>query len=187
MAGKQPFFLTGANAKLKVNGKTLAFATNVNYRIQVVHEDPRVLGMYEGHSLEPVSYKVSGSFTVIRYVAPSDGAAGVAVSGTKPTGNGAGAWGSNKLGDALGSRPSPREFFNPRLFDRQSSITIEVIQKMPNGESTAARIKGAKLTLADFNISDKKSAARQTFQFEALYVDEDSFLAAFSGQGQQYN
>ena len=186
MAGKQPFFLTGANAKIKVNGRTLAFATNVSYRVQVIHEDPRVLGMYEGHSLEPVSYKVTGSFSVIRYVADMTDKVN-APSDVNSKGNGPGAWGDNKFSDAISSEPSPREFFNPRLMDRHSAMELEIFQKLPGGGNLAvAKIKGMKFTLNDFAIRDKKTAATQTIQFEALYVDEDSFLTAFSGEGQQF-
>jgi hypothetical protein len=32
----------------------------------------------------------------------------------------------------------------------------------------------------------KKGAATQRFNFIALYVDEDSFVADFSGKGQQF-
>lgn len=187
MAGKQSFFLTGANAKIRVNGVLLAFATNVSYRVQVIHEDPRILGMYEGHSLEPVAYKVSGSFSVIRYVADvSDRVA--APSGVTDRGNGPGYWSKqgNFITENVGMRPNAREFFNPKLFDRHSAIEIEIVQKTAGGDASVAKIKGAKLTMADFNISSKKSAAMHNFNFEALYVDEDSFRTTFSGLGQQF-
>lgn len=186
MAGKQPFILTGANAKLKVNGRTLAFATNVSYRIEVIHEDPRVLGMYEGHSLEPVSYKVSGGFSIIRYVADVRDQVN-APSGVSNRGNGPGAWGDNKFSDAISSSPSPREFFNPRLMDRHSALELEIFQKLPNGQDMpVAKIKGMKFTLNEFTIGNKKSPAMQQIQFMALYADEDSFRTAFSGEGQQF-
>ena len=69
MAGQTPFFLTGANAKIRVNGVTLAFCTNLSYSIAVNHATPQVLGMYEGSSVEPLSYRVTGSFTIIKYTA----------------------------------------------------------------------------------------------------------------------
>ncbi len=226
MAGMRPFFLTGANAKIRVNGKTLAFATSLSYRIEVKHEDPRVLGMYEGHSLEPVGYRVSGSFSIIRYVADvkdaqttsgegqeffsepvldNNGApvldqfgqpqkktrsrpktvAAKAPYGVKNTGNGIGNVGDNNLAGAISLRPSPREFFNPKLMDRHSAFEIEVFQKVNGEDIPVAKIRGVKLTTADFNVGGKQ-AAQQNFTFEALYVDEDSFLADFSGRGQQF-
>ena len=67
MAGIRPQFITGANAKIKLNGKTLAFCTDLSYSIQILTQTPKVLGMYEGSSVEPLGYNVTGSFTVIRY------------------------------------------------------------------------------------------------------------------------
>ena len=124
MAGKVPFFLTGGNAKIKVNGVTLAFCTDLSYRIEVKHADPRILGMYEGHSIEPLSYRVSGSFTVIRY------AAGVqeyirsqgyqTPDRVSDYGNGIGAWSSKNGKDIkfdlnfVNPKPKAEESFNPK-------------------------------------------------------------------------
>jgi hypothetical protein len=188
MAGKQPFFLTGANAKIKVNGVTLAYATNVSYRVEVIHEDPRILGMYEGHSLEPVSYRVSGNFSVIRYVADAKDRIPGSPSGANVAGNGAGYMSpdGSLLQKAAGVRPDSREFFDPKLMDRHAGFEIEIFQKMPSGDPLpVAKIKGAKLTLSEFSM-DKKSPAIQNFAFRALYADEDSFKTRFSGRGQQF-
>ena len=45
MSGMVPFFLTGANAKIRVNGRTMAFCTNVSYSTRVMHKNPKILGM----------------------------------------------------------------------------------------------------------------------------------------------
>lgn len=68
MSGHKPFFVTGANAKLKVNGKTIAMCTDVSYSVRINHAAPHVLGVYEAFTQEPLSYTVTGSFTVIRYI-----------------------------------------------------------------------------------------------------------------------
>jgi hypothetical protein len=49
-----------------------------------------------------------------------------------------------------------------------------------------AKIRDARITASDFQI-DKKSTAMQRFSFTALYADEDSFIADFSGDGQQFS
>jgi len=67
MAGKTPFFITGANAFLRLNHFTLAMCTDVTYSIRVKHASPHILGVFESFSQEPLSYEVSGSFTVVRY------------------------------------------------------------------------------------------------------------------------
>ena len=35
MAGKKPGLVTGSNAKLKIGGKTIAYATDVSYAVNV--------------------------------------------------------------------------------------------------------------------------------------------------------
>lgn len=67
MAGLKPFFLTGANAKIIVNGVAIAFATNISYSVAVNHNSPRVLGRYEVEEHSPLSYDVMGGFSIIRY------------------------------------------------------------------------------------------------------------------------
>jgi hypothetical protein len=67
MAGNKPFFISGAKAKIKVNNKTMAFCSDLSYSVQIITQTPKVLGMYEGTSVEPLGYNVSGSFTIIRY------------------------------------------------------------------------------------------------------------------------
>ena len=67
MASVKPTFITGANAKIRLNGKTIAFCQDFSCSIQIITKTPKVLGKYEGDSVEPLGYTVSGSFTVIRY------------------------------------------------------------------------------------------------------------------------
>lgn len=191
MAGKQPFFLTGANAKIKVNGVTLAFATNLSYSVRVEHATPTVLGMYEPSSIEPLSYMVTGQFTVIRYVADIAGKV-KGISNVSDKGNGIGAWGSkgnlsnplNRIFDSTDGRAY--ESFDPSKLEVASRFSIEVFQKVSGGTQAVSRIRDARITQSDFTIS-QKAAATQTFNFTALYLDEDSFLADFSGTGQQFS
>jgi len=187
MAGVKPFFLTGANAKIKVNGKTLAFCTNLSYSVKVNTIAPQVLGMYEGSSVEPLSYSVSGQFSVIRYVADAkDVIKGTLPPGTNEKGNGIGAWGDDTT-KGFKSLADGRAFenLNPRKLKYATTFVMEVYQKTSNGNVSVARIRDIRITGADFNLS-KAAAATQTFTFTALYADEDSFLADFSGSGQQF-
>lgn len=235
MSGLRPFFLTGGNAKIKLNGKTLAFCTDLSYSIQILTQTPKVLGMYEGSSVEPLGYTVSGSFTVVRYMKDIAGAVG----GSKPqgvaendAGNGAGNWGGvwgGKFGDFLarngvGNDGRANEAMDPSKFASGTTFDIQVYQKVdtrgsgqvaqPGGLQSllgglssilqggnnsnggggsgpnidfvgVANIRNCRITQADFSIS-KKGAAIQKFNFVALYVDEDSFVADFSGKGQQF-
>ena len=189
MAGLKPFFLTGANAKVRVNGVTLAYCTNIFYSVVVNHASPKVLGMFEPTSIEPLGYSVTGSFTVIRYVADASDYSGEVAPykvSEKKGGNGVGEWGGkNDLISRL-SDGKAYDAMNPAKLDKAISFDIEIYQKLPNQDQRhVAKIREARITRADFNIANK-TAATQVFQFTALYADEDSFLADFSGQGQQW-
>lgn len=67
MAGKKAGFITGANAKIMIDSSTIAYATNVNYDINVQTVPIEGIGRYEVWSNEPVSYTCSGSLSIIRY------------------------------------------------------------------------------------------------------------------------
>lgn len=224
MSNLRPFFITGANAKIKLNGKTLAFCTDLSYSISVLTQTPKILGMYEGSSVEPLGYSVSGTFTIIRYAKDAQSNIG----GKPPNyvspndaGNGIGNWGSawgGGLGSFLaangvGNDGRPNEDLDPSKLANATTFDIQVYQKTPNtagvsadqsaqqtlqsalgvitGSTTdtgnvigVANIRSCRITQADFNLT-KKGVAVQKFNFVALYADEDSFVADFSGIGQQ--
>jgi len=193
MAGRQPFYLTGANAKIRINNRTIAFCTDISYSIIVNHEVPIVLGMYEGSSVEPLSYEVTGAFSIIKYTAGFK----TDIDGPPPivseSGNGIGAWGPDTLFKRLAkgldiTGPDGRAYdsLNPRKLETAAGFEIEIAQKINDTDNrSVARIRNCRITKADFRLS-KGDAARQAFQFRALYVDEDTFLADFSGFGQQF-
>lgn len=145
MSGLRPFFITGANCKIKLNGKTLAFATDLSYSIQVITQSPKVLGVYEGSSVEPLGYTVSGSFTIVRYAkgikAASNGTApnGAAVN---DAGNGVGNWGGTWGGgsglsdffarNGIGNDGRANEALDPSKFQNGTTFDIQVYQKVPS-------------------------------------------------------
>ena len=141
-----PFFFTGANAKIKVNNRTMAFCTDLSYSINIKTIAPKILGMYEAHTMEPLSYDVSGSFTVIRYARGLKGEfekAGKKVpDGVSESGNGLGALSPQGLtflkggvgaGAAqltgLGDTGGAHEHLNPKYLSSSSMFDIEVYQK----------------------------------------------------------
>lgn len=234
MAGVKPTFITGANAKIKLNGKTLAFCTDLSYSIQILTQTPKVLGMYEGSSVEPLGYQVSGNFTVVRYAKDIKAAQGGTPAkdlAANDAGNGVGNWGST-WGDGvfknalpslgIGNDGRANEALDPSRLAQGATFDIQVYQKVMNivegppgvGDQVAssvqdaadflggaqqsgfaakggtnllgvANIRNCRITQADFSIS-KRGAAVQRFSFVALYVDEDSFVADFSGLGQHF-
>lgn len=201
MAGVRPFFVTGDKLKIVLNGKTIAFATDLTCSIQVAHQTPHVLGMYEGVSVEPLSYNVSGSFSIIRYVHNAiANIGGTPPNGVSPSdaGNGVGNWGSVWGGGALGNLPSiignplsggsdgrANEALDPSTYSKGTTFDILVYQHNPNGDPLGViRIRSARISKADFAVN-KKSPAQDRFDFVALYVDGDAYQANPSGSGQQ--
>lgn len=194
MAGKKPFFLTGAVAKIKVNGVNLAFCTNISYSVTVNHAAPRVLGMYEPTSIEPTGYLVTGSLSIVKYTADAKSLIANAPNDTTDRGNGIGSWAREsssvkRLADGFDIKGGidGRAYHNllPRHLNKATGFDIEIFHKLDGKDLPVAKIREARITRADFNVS-KQSAASQTFQFTALYADEDTFLADFSGTGQQF-
>jgi hypothetical protein len=200
MSGSVPFFLTGANAKILLNNKTVAFATDVSYKISVKHAAPRTLGRVEVEVLEPVAYDVSGSLTVIRYArglkdfvkqngfkAPND---------VNQAGNGIGSFKLSSFGGAVGSAiglPSAdgqfdghaNEAFIPGRMYQSSMFDIEIRQKLPDGqEVTVVRLRDCRIEDGTFTLN-KRGAAIQTYTFRARYADDDTFIARKSGVGQE--
>jgi len=148
MAGIKPTFVTGANAKIRLNGKTLAFCQDFSCSIQVVTRVPKVLGKYEGDSIEPMAYAVSGSFTVIRYAkgirkALGDGAYPQGLA-ENDAGNGVGNWGTQwggSFGDFLsrngiGNDGRAHEALDPSKFGTGTTFDIQVYQKVPKSAGT---------------------------------------------------
>lgn len=191
MAGLAPFFITGANAKIRLNNKTIAFAQDFSYSVVVKHIAPKVLGRYEVDSIEPMSYEVSGSFSIIRYakgLKEELGNAGYKVpDGVSNDGNGIGAWDAGgKL--FLDSDGRPGDNLDPSAMKLGTFFNIEVYQKAAGGRQCGiARIRDCRIQRADFSLAGKRAPAVQRFTFTAIFADEDSFVANFSGIGQQFS
>lgn len=221
MAGTKPTFITGANAKIRLNGRTLAFCQDFTCTVQVLTKTPKVLGKYEGDSVEPLGYMVSGSFSIVRYakgikeaLGPGGFPHGLAAN---DAGNGVGNWGtawSGSPGDTLsrngwGSDGRAHEALDPSKFSAGTTFDIQVFQKIPvemtspsnpiqgitdilagNADNIplassvdylgVMNIRRARITQASFSIN-KRSPGVERFNFVALYVDGDGFVANASG------
>jgi hypothetical protein len=188
MAKRAPFFIVGATAKIKVNDQTLAFCQDFSYSVVVAHATPHVLGQYESNSIEPLLYEVSGSFSVIRYT--RNAVKNTIDSGAEPPdgvsnlGNGIGSWGANNFGN-LGSDGRANENLDPSVLHVGTFFDIEVYQKVAGTVRGIAKLRNCRIEKADFAMA-KTSPGTQRFTFRAIYADEDSFIAGFSGQGQQF-
>jgi hypothetical protein len=158
--------------------------------------------MYEGVSVEPLAYNVSGSFNLIRYVHNAiANIGGTPPSGVSPSdaGNGVGNWGSVWGGGALGnlqqitgavnpfggSDGRANEALDPSTYQTGTTFDLLVYQHNPNGDPLGViRIRSARISKADFNVN-KKGPGQDRFDFVALYVDGDAYQAKPSGTGQQ--
>lgn len=184
-----PFFLTGAVAKIKVNNKTMAYCTDISYSVDIGTLNPKILGMYESHTMEPLSYQVTGSFSVLRYVQNAKTFVKTSPDRVSDTGNGIGSWGANEFLDRIGggNDGKPNEHVNPKLLDTSPMFDIVIYQKVitagGNEELHAvARMRDCRIQRMDFSMS-KTSPVRETYSFRAAYLDEDSFNAQISGLG----
>lgn len=193
MANKAPFFVSGGNAKIRVNGVTLAYVTDFKYSVKINHSDVRILGVYEHDTAEPLSYDVNGSFTIIRYVEGSVKRAKdkrqAVPSGASNSGNGVGSW-TTASSTAIGRLRSGQfsdgranEALDPSTFQSGTWFEIEFYQKTAGGQTGVARIRNCRITSADTAVNSK-GLMMQTFGFIANAVDEDSFIANPSGVGQ---
>lgn len=145
MASNGVFFLTGANARIVLNNKTVAFATDISYKITVRHASPRVLGRYEVEVNQPLSYDVEGSLTIVRY------GRGIqkymkdrAPSKVSNEGNGVGSYGVKGLSNATLGLPNlsgqmdgaADQNFNPGRLFQSKQFDIEIRQKLPKIANT---------------------------------------------------
>lgn len=76
-----PKVMTGARAVLMINGKPVAFATNVGYRVGVPHGAVNVLGRYSVARHEPLGLDVTVTCGTMRFT----GAGGTGNSPSKPS------------------------------------------------------------------------------------------------------
>lgn len=201
--GNSLFFPTGRNCKIRVNGVMLAYATDLSYRVEVTHVATKTLGIYEVNSIEPTSYKVEGSFSIIRY---TEGAVkklndkGLSPpAGAHNDGNGIGSWtvdrGSrpkitdpgNKIGknvvNNLIKDGGAHTSLNPGQLQHGITFDIEIYEDIQGKRDGLSRFRNCRIVGMSTNISNK-TTINQTFQFVAQYLDEDSFIADSSGVGQ---
>lgn len=194
MAGIEPTFITGATAKVRINGKTLAYCQDFSCSVQVLTKTPKVLGKYEGDSVEPLGYMVSGSFSIVRYV---KGVKSLLGSHAAPfladndAGNGVGNWGTMWDGNglkAIAARTGvvsndgrAHEALDPSKFAAGTTFDIQIFQKAKDSTGNPKllgvwNIRNSRITQADFGLQ-KKSVGTERYNFVALYADGDGFVA----------
>jgi hypothetical protein len=178
MAGKTTSLITGSNAKIKINGVTLAYAVDVQYDISVATIPVEVMGKYEVLANEPIATSVAGSFTVVRYTkAAFDGQ----ISGAAKDGNGVGNWKGTDEPNGI------KTHFNPGDILTSKTVDIELFRKSQNDPTSAVgaelfkKIRDARITRMGGSVN-KRGILMETFQFVAELLEDDSFAATPSGE-----
>lgn len=179
MAGKTPGLVTGSNAKLTFGGKTLAYATDVSYSVDVSVVPVEVMGSYEVITNEPIAINVRGSFTIVRYTAN----ASTALPQAAKTGNGVG-----KLGkDKTNSKDGQADAFNPGKMLSTSTVDLEIFQRLAaegsaigSAESQSlVKISDCRLTRLSSGLN-KRGIMTESYDFVGILYDDESFTGAAS-------
>lgn len=182
MSSKKPSFITGANAKIKVGGKTFAYASDVSYQVAVDTIPIETMGRYEAVSNEPVNYSVAGELSVVRYtsIAKANN-----MPGTNQGGNGLG-----KVDFTTGGNGA--EHINPGNILLSQTWDLSVYQKTQNavtgGGSTAVTTEADEfLTIKDCRFTRKSAALNKRgilvdrLSFVGILADDESFDSSNSG------
>lgn len=182
MAGKKPSFITGANAKIKVGGKTFAYASDVSYQVSVDTIPIETMGRYEAVSNEPVNYSVAGELSVVRYTS-------VANTNNMP--------GTNKDGNGLGQHAyataaKGSDHINPGNILLSETWDLSVYQKTQtvataaSGTATTAEsvefitIKDCRFTRKSAGLN-KRGILVDRLGFVGILADDESFDSSNSG------
>lgn len=182
MAGKRPSFITGANAKIKVGGKTFAYASDVSYSVSVDTIPIETMGRYEAVTNEPVNYSVAGELSVVRYT-------GIAKTNNMP-GTNTGGNGLGKVDYTTGGNGSNE--INPGNLLLSQTWDLAVYQKEQTGATAAGGTATVTdsvefLTIKDCRFTRKSSALNKRgilvdrLAFVGILADDESFDASYSG------
>lgn len=182
MAGKKPSFISGATAKVKVGGKTFAYASDVSYQVVVDTIPVETMGRFEAVTNEPVNYAVAGELSVVRYtnIAKQNN-----MPGTNQNGNGLGAV-DYQTGGNGGNE------FNPGNLLMSQTWDLAVFQKeqaaATGAGSTAMTTESVEfITIRDCRFTRKAAALNKRgilvdrLAFVGILADDDSFDASYSG------
>ena len=170
-----PTFVVGARAKIRIDSKTLAFASNVNYTIDVAHLPVDVLGAYETIAYEPVGYKVSGTLTVVRYTANGNMPQGAATQ----EGNSV-----FKMGTAAAGAPAA---FNPGNLLLSQTFAVVVYDRR---DGNAAHDGQQFVTINDARFERRSGGVNarglleEQYSFNGILLNDDAATVSASGPNQ---
>jgi hypothetical protein len=170
MSGLKPSFVTGANAKIKLAGKTMAYAQDVSYAVTVSTIPVETMGRYEVVNHEPVAYFVEGTLSVVRYTKNSS-----AMAGSSDDGNS-----TNKWGGATDSIGKPDLMFNPGRLTASSTFDVDIFQKGTEEDISVVKLRDCRFTSKGGQL-DKRGILVERFAFNAIYLDDEGTSVSGSG------
>jgi len=177
MAGKKPIFITGANAKLKVNGKTMAYAQDVSYTVAVDTIPVETMGRYEAVTNEPVNYSVAGEFAIVRYTRAAK-AASAGIENGATNGNGLGQISGSAANSNMSSNINPSEMLTSQSWD------LEVYQKGAGADVNESlpviKVKDCRITRKSGGLN-KRGILVERISFVGVLHEDDSFTVGKSG------
>jgi len=171
MAGKKAGFVTGANAKIKVFNKVLAYCSDVGYNITVQTIPVESMGKYEVHSNEPVSYSVDGSFSVIRYTARATTSAivDVAANGNAPS----------MVADSdrtMFEHMDPKDILTSETFD------LDIYEKSSGDDVHVFRVSDCRLTRRGMTLN-KRGVMVDNYAFVGILGEDKDDDEVIGGSG----
>jgi hypothetical protein len=172
----KPGFITGANAKIKMFGNTIAYCADVAYNITVQTIPVESMGKYEVHSNEPVGYSVDGSFSIIRYTkrASSTTEGGKIADVASGKGNSPSEIANATGGDAM-------MHLNPAKLLQSQTFDLEIFEKNATGETSVFLVQDCRLTRRGMTLNKRGVMVDNYAYVGILATDTDVPTASQTG------
>jgi hypothetical protein len=175
----KPSFITGASARIRVGGKTFAYASDVSYQVSVDTIPVETMGRYEAVTNEPVNHSVAGQLSIVRY--------------TKFAGTAGNPYQANQSGGNGMANSGLAGFFDPGLILASQSVDIEIYQKQTLDVSTGqgagntatatpilvAKIRDCRMNRLSGGIN-KRGILVETMSFVGVLFDSDDNTSSHS-------
>lgn len=159
MAGKKAGFITGANAKIKMFGETIAFATDVSYDVTVDNIPVEAMGRYEVFSYEPVGYRIAGSLSIIRYTGRASQST---IDDVQATGRGNN---PSEVGDGNGS--NAKQHLNPSELLASETFDLDIYEQTDSSENQVFRVKDCRLSRRGMTLN-KRGVMTDRYSFVGI-------------------
>lgn len=181
MAGLKGGFITGANAKIKLGGLTIAYCTDVGYDETIATVPVEAMGRYEVYTNEVVGITVNGSLSVIRY---TKRAAENGIQAASANGNGAPAISTAATAAGGDEDQTLQAHATPGRILASETFDIEVYEKVTEPGPTGTAAAAGTDIFSVVKIQDCRLTRRgMTLNKRGLYVDNYAFVGVLVADG----